>query len=83
MSGPDPHPTAAVCCLCHSLTHPSGPSPSCSLRLPYEERAKLAANLLGARCLEIMARKQTNLSVAADVDTAEEMLLLADQVSGG
>ncbi|MEW5316656.1 MAG: hypothetical protein WDW38_008013 [Sanguina aurantia] len=49
-------------------------------RLPYEERAKLAANPLGARCLQIMARKQTNLSVAADVDTAEEMLALADQV---
>ena len=31
-------------------------------------------------CFQLMARKRTNLSVAADVDTAEEMLALADAV---
>jgi uridine monophosphate synthetase len=35
---------------------------------------------MAKQCLELMARKRTNLSVAADVATAEEMLQLADQV---
>jgi len=35
---------------------------------------------MAQRCLELMARKRSNLSVAADVDTAEEMLELADKV---
>lgn len=49
-------------------------------RLRYEERAKLAKCPLAAQCLELMARKKSNLSVAADVETAEEMLALADKV---
>lgn len=48
--------------------------------LPYEQRIPLAKNAMAKRCLEVMVRKQTNLSVAADVDTAEEMLALADKV---
>lgn len=48
--------------------------------LPYEERAKVAQNALARRCLELMARKKSNLSIAADVDTAEEMLELAEKV---
>ena len=48
-------------------------------RQSYEARAALAQNPLGRRCLEIMARKRTNLAVAADVPTAAEMLALADQ----
>lgn len=48
------------------------------LSLPYEERAKLAKNSVAARCFEIMASKRTNLAIAADVDTADEMLALAD-----
>ena len=40
----------------------------------------LAKNPVGRRLFELMARKRTNLSVAADVDTAEEMLELADAV---
>ena len=49
-------------------------------RLRYEARAPLAQNPLGARLFELMARKRTNLSVAADVGTADEMLALADAV---
>ncbi|KAG1672291.1 hypothetical protein FOA52_004306 [Chlamydomonas sp. UWO 241] len=65
----------------------SGPSqlaPAAALpppkRISYGERAKAAKCALAKQCLELMERKQTNLSVAADVDTAEEMLKLADQV---
>jgi hypothetical protein len=49
-------------------------------RLRYEERAPLAQNPLGRQLFELMARKQTNLSVAADVETADDMLSLADAV---
>jgi uridine monophosphate synthetase len=49
-------------------------------RLTYEARAKLARCDMARRCLELMARKKTNLSVAADVATADEMLRLADAV---
>lgn len=46
----------------------------------YEARAPLAQNAMAARLLELMARKKTNLSVAADVPTADAMLALADAV---
>jgi uridine monophosphate synthetase len=49
-------------------------------RLRYEERAAHAQNPLGRKLFELMARKQTNLSVAADVATVEEMLELAEKV---
>ncbi|KAG2493995.1 hypothetical protein HYH03_007922 [Edaphochlamys debaryana] len=49
-------------------------------RLTYEARVPLAKCALAKRCLELMVRKGTNLSVAADVDTAEEMLAIADKV---
>jgi uridine monophosphate synthetase len=49
-------------------------------RLTYEARAKLATCSMAKQCLELMARKRTNLSVAADVATADEMLALADAV---
>lgn len=48
--------------------------------LSYESRAPLAKCAAAKRCLEVMARKHTNLSVAADVETAEQMLALAEQV---
>jgi uridine monophosphate synthetase len=56
------------------------PTPTAPRRLPYEQRAKLAPCAMAKRCLELMARKKTNLSVAADVATADEMLALADAV---
>eukprot|EP00798_Chlamydomonas_sp_ICE-L_P029254 gene29254-12497_t len=57
------------------------PSPSAPVkRMRYEERAKVAKNPMAKKCLELMAKKKTNLSVAADVDTAEEMLAMAQMV---
>lgn len=47
-------------------------------RLAYEARAGLAKNSVARECLELMARKKTNLAVAADVSTADEMLQLAE-----
>ncbi|GLI60445.1 hypothetical protein VaNZ11_002600, partial [Volvox africanus] len=58
----------------------SGKVPKTMERLPYETRIPLAKNAMAKRCLEVMVRKQTNLCVAADVDTVEEMLELADKV---
>ena len=49
-------------------------------RLTYESRASLAQNAMAKRCLEVMVQKQTNLAVAVDVPTAEEMLGIADAV---
>ena len=40
----------------------------------------MAKSPLGSRLFELMAKKETNLSVAADVDTADAMLELADAV---
>lgn len=52
-------------------------------RLTYAARVSAAKCTAAKRCLEVMVRKKTNLSVAADVDTAEEMLELADKVCCG
>lgn len=59
---------------------PAQAAPAKPKRLRYEERAALAQNPLGRQLFELMARKKTNLSVAADVATVEEMLELADKV---
>eukprot|EP00873_Tetraselmis_striata_P040606 jgi/Tetstr1/460870/TSEL_006029.t1 len=56
------------------------PAPSKPSRLAYEERAKLAQNPMGKRLFETMARKKTNLSVAADFASAAQVLELADQI---
>eukprot|EP00894_Picocystis_sp_ML_P002611 jgi/Pico_ML_1/53128/g3733.t1 len=55
-------------------------APAKRKRLTYEERAKVAENQVAKELFELMARKKTNLSVAADVDTAEELLELADKI---
>eukprot|EP00955_Chlamydomonas_euryale_P047902 353833-Chlamydomonas_euryale.AAC.3 len=65
----------AKCGWCARLKPFSSPLPP-----PFSRQTAKCA--LARECLELMERKQTNLSVAADVDTAEEMLSLADQVCG-
>lgn len=54
--------------------------PAKKKRLTYEARAELAENQVAKELFELMARKKTNLSVAADVETAEELLELADKI---
>eukprot|EP00891_Asterochloris_glomerata_P008155 jgi/Astpho2/8155/fgenesh1_pm.00120_%23_32_t len=49
-------------------------------RLPFDERAQLSQNALSRRLLQLMLKKKSNLAVAADVATAEEMLQIAEQV---
>ena len=47
-------------------------------RMRYEERAEHAQNLAGRALLALMARKRSNLAVAADVPSLEALLALAD-----
>ena len=49
-------------------------------RFPFDQRASLAQNPTGRKLFELMARKQSNLAVAADVPTVERLLELAEQV---
>lgn len=48
--------------------------------VPYGKRAEAAGNELAKKLLAIMEEKQTNLSVAADLNTCAEVLALADLV---
>ena len=49
-------------------------------RFPFDQRATLAQNPTGKKLFEIMARKQSNLAVAADVHTVQQLFQLAEQV---
>lgn len=46
----------------------------------YEQRAVEVVNPVAKRLLHLMAKKQTNLAVSADVKTMAELLQLADQL---
>lgn len=48
------------------------------LRIPYERRAMDAKNPAAARLFDIMARKKTNLAVAADLTIGDNVLALAN-----
>ncbi|EME28177.1 bifunctional orotate phosphoribosyltransferase / orotidine-5'-phosphate decarboxylase isoform 1 [Galdieria sulphuraria] len=48
--------------------------------LSFEQRLSLIRNKVGRRLLEIMLKKQSNLAVAADVTTSEELLSIANEV---
>lgn len=49
-------------------------------RFTFQQRAKIAENAISRRLLELMVRKQSNLAVAADVPSAQQLLQLAEQV---
>jgi orotidine 5'-phosphate decarboxylase subfamily 1 len=48
--------------------------------MTYAEKANATTNATAKKLLQLMQKKQSNLSVAADVSTAEELLALADAV---
>jgi uridine monophosphate synthetase len=59
---------------------PAPAAPPAFKRLPYADRAALAACPAGAALLSLIARKRSNLAVAADLPSTDAVLALADAV---
>eukprot|EP01018_Ginkgo_biloba_P018359 Gb_34957 [translate_table: standard] len=55
-------------------------APSVKRQMSYGERAGVVQNPTGRKLFELMERKKTNLSLAADVSTVQELLSIADKV---
>jgi len=51
-----------------------------SVNKSYTERSKLHSNTTAKAFLELMDRKKSNLSLAADLTSKAELLALADKV---
>lgn len=72
--------SSACCTCCFHHTVPGINAAVLFNRISYEKRQRHAKNAAGRKLLNIIAQKQSNLAVAADVATIEEMLTIADQV---
>jgi len=56
------------------------PTPTKPKRSTYSSRAGLTKNPMAIKLFNLMEKKKSNLSVAADVNTAAELIALADKI---